>query len=360
LGAVLLLYLLVGPRHRFALLSAPEIAIVIASTALSVLVTIVVGQLRSGRVALVRALPDIERRARDRAHDAASRKIEEERRHTANARTEVAELQRALQQRNAAASTASAARAEYLRQARLAIRLPLGTVARYATRLRSLGQGAQSPAEDLDIDGIELCEEHLATLVETILAPSRVESGQLVPEIADVSLLQVMKQALALAEPILAARGITVEHAQLEVARVRADAAVLTQVLARLLLDGTSRDRACALRLAAAESGDAVVVECERVNDETPTTATSEPGAVAVGRNDIDESDWSALAAAEQVARMGGALTMGAAPGVVFTIRLSTRSANGTANASAPVTVWPPIAFELPRASGIGSPSVRR
>jgi K+-sensing histidine kinase KdpD len=350
-GTMTLLFLLSGPQHVFSLLAPRDTAVIIASTALSALITMVVGRLRASSAALMRGLPDIERQARNRATEAAERRVDEERRLAAAAKADVADMQRILQQWKSAAATAVAARAEYLAATRLAVRLPLCAIQRYAARIRTAARGSLPPLQDRTVDGIAMCEKHIATLVDTVLAPACVETGQLVPRIADVSLSDVAAQASALVEPLLAADGSTVEFGSLDVPHVRADAAILTQALARLLNEAlTARARPCVLRLEAQESGDGVTLECHELSNESLTVAPD--GELVEGEGeDMQGAVWSSLAAAEQLSRMGGVVTTGGIPGTEsrFTVWLSTQPANDLKDASAPVILWPPVAFELPR-----------
>jgi signal transduction histidine kinase len=324
--------------------------VIVASTALSALIIVVLDRLHDSRAALVRGLPEIERRARDRANDAARRRIDEERRVAADARSDVDDMQQRLRQRDAAASASAAARAGYLQTVRRAVRLPLGALEYHAARLGMTTEDAITPQQQRDVNAIRASQEHIATVVDTLLLPARVESANIVPAVGDVSLASVVDQAAALVRPYLDRRESTLEYETLAVPNVRADAVILTQVLARLLLDESRRAPGRTLRLEAHERDDGVALEC-RITDEERLTSLPESDA-----EDVESVVSSSRSPAELLRQMGGALAIGSEPGAGsgFTIWLATRAAAGAMDASAPVTVWPPIAFELPRARRIG------
>jgi hypothetical protein len=141
---------------------------------------------------------------------------------------------------------------------------------------------------------------------------------------------------------------------------VRADAALLTHVLARLVLEEALTGGQLVLRLEAREDGDGVTLECQASSDEGLTMAAGERQSIEDERKGLNGAIWSSLAAVERVAEMGGSVTMGAGRGAGsgFAIWLPTKSASA-ANESVPLALWPPIAFELPRATG-ASPVKRR
>lgn len=344
LGAIVLLVLLSGPQHTLALLAPRDTAVVIATTALSAVVTIVVGRLRASHAALLQGLPEIERRARDRANDAALQQVEAERRKVTAANEDLAGAQQKLQQSRVAESRAVAARAQYLDAVRLAVELPLGAIRRYAARF--------GVPRHQDADSIALCEEHVATLLDTVLVPARLESGLLVPRNTEVSLPEVVARAIALVRPMLEASSMSVECANLDVPLVRADGPILTQVLARLVLDEALAGPSRTLRLAAREADGRVTLECRATGDRSLTTAPPSAHPLHLGGEDMDGVVWSSAAATEQMGRMGGAVTITRVPGAEsrFTVSLSTRPPNDVEGSSAPVALWPPVAFELPRA----------
>lgn len=336
LGAIVLWLLLSGPQHALALLAPRDIAVVVATAALSALVTAVVGRLRARHAALLQGLPDIERRARDRANDAAGRLVEEERRKAAAAKEDLAAMQQKLQQWRSAESRDRTARGQYLAAAKLAFTLPLRAIQQYAARLQRR-----------DGSGLEMCEEHIATLLDAVLVPARVESGLLVPTNTDVSLAAVVERAVALVEPLAAARSTTVECGNLDVPHVRADAPILTHVLARLLLEEAMAGQQRVLRLEAKEGDDGrVTLECRSSTDDRLTTES------APAERPLDGVVWSSMAAEEQLGRMGGAVTRTRVPGAEtsFTVTLSSRAPSAVEEPAGPVVLWPPIAFRFPRA----------
>jgi len=352
LGALTLALLSSGRGQLFAALPPRDTATLVASTALSAAIVFAAVRFDATRAALARGLPEIERRARDRANDAARRRIDEESRKSAQAAAEVAEMQATLRQRSAAATTAAATRAAYLATVRRLVRFPLDIVGRYAARVQSDAGEALSTVQRRDLEGVELCRQHITAFVDTLLAPTSVESGLLLPNIASISLSDVVAAAAALVEPYLAARGIQLEQGSVDLPQVRADAAILTQVLARLVLDETASASPGTLRLDAVERDGGVALECRRASNDSLTTAGHRqqlPPEAEGG--DLDTAVPSSLDVAELTRRMGGTLTREGARGqdVSFTIWLSTKASSSLVERPGPVTLWPPIAFELPR-----------
>ena len=358
LGALTLALLSSGPGHLFATLSPRDTATLIASTALSAAITFAIGRLDAAHAALTRGLPEIERRARNRANDAARRRIEEESRKAAQAAAEVAEMQATLRQRSAAASTAAATRAGYLATARQIVRLPLHVLDRYAARLRSSAGDALSPVQRRDLEGVELCQQHITSLVDTLLVPTAVESGLFLPNTASVSLSEVIARVAALVEPYLAARGTQLEQGSVDVPRVRADAAILTLVLTRLVREEAASASPGTLRLSAEERDGGVALECHRMSNASLTMESGrQQWPPERERDEVDMAVLSSLDAAELTRRMGGTLTQEGVPGAEsrFTIWLSTKAPSSLVETPGPVTLWPPIAFELPRTSSRGA-----
>jgi len=357
LGALTLALLSSGPGHLFATLSPRDTATLIASTALSSAITFAVARFDAAHAALTRGLPEIERRSRDRANDAARRRIEEESRKSAEAAAEVADMQATLRQRSAAATTAAATRAGYLATTRQIVRLPLHVLDRYAARLRSSAGDALNPVQRRDLDGVELCQQHITSLVDTLLVPTAVESGLFLPNVASVSLSEVIARAAALVEPYLAARGSHLEQGSVDVPHGRADAAILTQVLARLVREEAASSSPCTLRLNAEERDGGVALECRRTRNGSLTMNNGSQELPAEReRDEVDMAVLSSLDAAELTRRMGGTLTEGVSGAESrFTIWLSTKAPSSLVERSGPVTLWPPIAFELPRTPSRGA-----
>lgn len=351
LGALILDVLFSGPGHMFARLVPRDAAVIATSTTLSVLITVVVARLHASRAAVLAAVPSIERRARDRANESALRRIEDEHRGAAEAKAEVADLQRTLRQRSSAALAAAASRAAYLSATRVAVRLPLRAADRYAVRLLGSARSALTPQQSRELDRIVLCTQHVAALLDTLLAPTCAESGRLVPGTAEVSLSDVLRHASALIEPSLAAVGSTLEYRGPDVPHVRGNAAILTQAVAWLVLDEARTNPQRVFHLEAEERDGDVTIELRSTSGDGLTPEGSDvQSRVDEEREEMDSAASSLFAPEELIRQMGGSLTRVSLPGGGFalTIRLSAKSLSDVANVAGPLVVWPPIAFELP------------
>jgi hypothetical protein len=187
----------------------------------------------------------------------------------------------------------------------------------------------------------------MTVLLDTMLAPTSVESGRLVPRTADVSVSEVFAQASALAEPYLADLGSRIDYGNVDVPQVWGDAALLTQAIARLVVAEAMTTPKRMFRLEASESNGRVAIELRSTSDESLTT---EPVA-EVRREEIEDTVSSWFAPAELIRQMGGSFTRVSLPGgsSAVTINLATEPPSD-ASVAGPVVVWPPIAFELPGA----------
>jgi hypothetical protein len=99
--------------------------------------------------------------------------------------------------------------------------------------------------------------------------------------------------------------------------------------------------------------GARVALECRRPTTDSLTPADRRQQLPPEAESDdLDTAVPSSLDVAELTRRMGGTLTREAAPGadVRFAIWLSTKASSSLVERPGPVTLWPPIAFELPRA----------
>jgi hypothetical protein len=142
------------------------------------------------------------------------------------------------------------------------------------------------------------------------------------------------------------------EYGSVDVPPVRADAAILTQLLARLVLDEAPSGPPRIIRLDATETDGGVAIECHSASDPRLTVEEGTDESLhEQGGEEMDMADPVLLAPDEMVRQMGGTLTKeGAADAELkFTIWLSTHSASDLMAVSAPIALWPPIAFELPR-----------
>jgi hypothetical protein len=101
-------------------------------------------------------------------------------------------------------------------------------------------------------------------------------------------------------------------------------------------------------RLEASESNGGVTIELRSTSHDGLTT---EP-VTEVRREEIADTVSSWFAPEDLLRQMGGSFTRVSLPGgsSAVTISLATEPPSDVANVAGPVVVWPPIAFELPRA----------
>jgi signal transduction histidine kinase len=144
----------------------------------------------------------------------------------------VAELEEAREQ----AETASRAKSDFLAVMSHELRTPLNAIGGYV-ELMELGiRGPVSDAQLRDLGRIRASQQHLLGLIGGVLDLSRIESGNVVYDLAAVEIEPFLDALDALVRPQVEAKSLTLEYAPIEGAlTVRADREKLRQILLNLL-----------------------------------------------------------------------------------------------------------------------------
>eukprot|EP00825_Cyclidium_porcatum_P023247 TRINITY_DN2557_c0_g1_i14.p2 TRINITY_DN2557_c0_g1~~TRINITY_DN2557_c0_g1_i14.p2 ORF type:complete len:243 (-),score=35.08 TRINITY_DN2557_c0_g1_i14:591-1319(-) len=153
--------------------------------------------------------------------------------------SDVSNLKRAL----IAADQGSQAKSEFLARMSHELRTPLNAILGFA---RVLEKDAASPlnnAQQEYVHHILHGGQHLLGLINEILDLSSIESGQLKVEIEDIELPPVLRECLALIEPLATNREITLKLSGSESATVAADRKRLKQILLNLLSNAIKYNR---------------------------------------------------------------------------------------------------------------------
>lgn len=169
--------------------------------------------------------------------------------------SDVSNLKRAL----IAADQGSQAKSEFLARMSHELRTPLNAILGFAQVLET---GAASPlnsAQHEYIQHILRGGQHLLGLINEILDLSSIEAGKLTVDIEDIELAPIVRECLALIEPLAVNREITLKTEGSENARVAADRKRLKQVLLNLLSNGIKYNRhGGEVRLKIGETADAI------------------------------------------------------------------------------------------------------
>ena len=229
-----------------------------------------------------------------------------------------------------AAESASRAKSDFLAAMSHELRTPLNAIGGYAELMEMGVRGPISDAQRRDLARIRVSQEHLLGLIGGILDLSRIESGRLHYEIADIALDSVFADMEALTGPQALAKGHQVHFEPTEGGLiVRADHEKLRQILLNLLSNAvrhtppgsTIRVEAVEhtmgmVRITVADTGGGIAPDAQGAIFEPfvqlDRTLTSASHGVGLG-----------LAISRDLARgMGGELTVASTPGAGATFML--------------------------------------
>jgi signal transduction histidine kinase len=229
-----------------------------------------------------------------------------------------------------AAEAASRAKSDFLAAMSHELRTPLNAIGGYAELMEMGVRGPITEAQRRDLTRIRLSQEHLLGLIGGILDLSRIESGRLHYELADIALDAVFSDMEALTGPQAEAKGHQLHFEPTGTGLiVRADREKLRQILLNLLSNAvrhtppgsTIRVEASAhakgmVRITVADTGGGIAPDAQAAIFEPfvqlDRTLTSTTEGVGLG-----------LAISRDLARgMGGELTVSSTPGAGATFML--------------------------------------
>lgn len=153
--------------------------------------------------------------------------------------SDVSNLKRAL----IAADQGSQAKSEFLARMSHELRTPLNAILGFARVLEKDAASPLNSAQQEYVHHILHGGQHLLGLINEILDLSSIESGQLKVEIEDIELPPVLRECLALIEPLATNREITLKLSGSESATVAADRKRLKQILLNLLSNAIKYNR---------------------------------------------------------------------------------------------------------------------
>ena len=115
--------------------------------------------------------------------------------------TETKNLERALREQNAKFMEMNSARADYLKVAQVVLLQPLKNIVAESAAMASGGDGVLTDAQQLRIDRIQAMGEKLFLLLGDLIGMSRVETGLIELEYADVDVEILLRAAVSRNEP---------------------------------------------------------------------------------------------------------------------------------------------------------------
>ncbi|HYR09426.1 MAG TPA: PAS domain S-box protein, partial [Longimicrobium sp.] len=148
----------------------------------------------------------------------------------------------ALRQATAEAEAANRAKSEFLSRMSHELRTPMNSILGFAQLLE---RAELPPAQQRGVQHILTAGRHLLRLINEVLDIARIESGRQQLSLEPVRLGAVLSEALVLARPLAAQRGIELEgmEAPADAVFVRADRQRLVQVLLNLLSNAIKYNR---------------------------------------------------------------------------------------------------------------------
>ncbi|GJG86929.1 hypothetical protein tb265_21100 [Gemmatimonadetes bacterium T265] len=231
----------------------------------------------------------------------------------------------------ASAEQANRAKGEFLANMSHELRTPLNAIAGYVQLIEMGVHGEVSEAQRDALGRVQRAQRHLLGLINDVLNYAKLDAGRVEYDLRPVDLGDAVRDVLAMVEPQLTAKGLTVAAAPDAVVAV-ADAEKLAQVLLNLLSNAikfTPSGGAVEVTVYAAGPGGAEI----RVRDTGIGIAADEQARifdpfvqVQRGLTRATEGTGLGLAISRDLARgMGGELTVESAPGVgsTFTLRLT-------------------------------------
>jgi len=231
----------------------------------------------------------------------------------------------------AEAEEANRAKARFLTVMSHELRTPLNAIGGYAELIELEVHGKITPEQREALRRIQRSERHLLGLIESVLSFARVEAGTLSFDIHKVSTTDLISAALALIEPQVGARGLSVESVDCdELHWVAADPEKARQILLNLLSNAMKfTPSGGRLTLSCARRGDSVEISVADSGIGIPANKLEsifEPFVQVDTRlTRTQEGVGLGLAISRDLARrMGGELSVRSAvgEGTCFTLRL--------------------------------------
>jgi PAS domain S-box-containing protein len=133
------------------------------------------------------------------------------------------------------AQAANLAKSDFMATMSHELRTPLAALAGYGEILSEQVAGPLSPEQMDVVERMRSVTNHLAALIDEILTYSSLDAGRESVELTDVVLADVVREAVAVAEPLALQKGISLDYHVPEMVKVCTDPDKLRQILVHLL-----------------------------------------------------------------------------------------------------------------------------
>ena len=133
------------------------------------------------------------------------------------------------------AHTANLAKSDFMATMSHELRTPLAALTGYGEILAEQVAGPLSPVQLDVVDRMRSVTNHLAELIDEILTYSSLDSGKENVDLVEIDLPEVLRESIAVAEPIARQKGIEFEYDVGPPRRIKTDRYKLRQILVHLL-----------------------------------------------------------------------------------------------------------------------------
>jgi signal transduction histidine kinase len=154
----------------------------------------------------------------------------------ANDVTDLVNARLAAETAHSEALAASKAKSDFLARMSHELRTPLAAIIGYGELLSDGITGPVNEEQKRQLNRIRSSANHLLAIIDEILTLARMEAGKEKVEMADVELNELLDSVASMAEPLVAAKGLSFSVRRLDTpVRMQTDAMKLRQVLLNLI-----------------------------------------------------------------------------------------------------------------------------
>jgi PAS domain S-box-containing protein len=259
------------------------------------------------------------------------------------------------------AENANKVKSQFLARMSHELRTPLTAIIGYAELLAS-GMGSLTEVQRRQLERIDLAARHLLRIIEEILSFSRIEAGRETVHLEKTNLVDLVREAVALIEPLAKEKGLEVHMDGPNGISLDTDPGKVRQIVLNLLSNAVRFTDSGGVEVEAAEEASWAVLrvrdtgvgvpaeQLERIFE--PFRQAEHRGARRAGGTGLG------LSVTRHLARLlGGDVLIESAPGQgsTFTVRLPLRAGSSTHPAGPPTTTAEPLS-SLPPIADAGGP----